>query len=395
MKKFVKILFIFFLSFFLVSGSYADTFKLKRVEAIEDYNNKEIILAFNKLKKLFLQGDREAAFVIGRLLKDGKYSIRDFDQAFEWFEKAAKMCHEQALEYLKVVYLKRGSPLFQPVKYDYLKKKCNDYKIKLANLKSTKSKKKKVSSKNNLRKNKSTFNENLKNSWEKIRPIKNDLKKGGYGSGFAISEKGHFLTNYHVISDCKEVDIYYNRMLGTGKVLASNKKMDTAIVKVDAITPFYLKFDTEKYVVGEELYAAGYPFTTNLIPGSDFSPTLKKGMLINTKVINSNWLLVDIPFASGNSGGPIINKYGLLRGQVTIGVNVKKLIQKNIGEKGIKELFAENIVMNIIISSIKLKVWINNTNIAKIKTGKRNLKFESDEIGKIATKTVGLLECFK
>ena len=35
-----------------------------------------------------------------------------------------------------------------------------------------------------------------------------------WGSGFAISANGHFLTNHHVIKNCIEIDIIYNSMIG-------------------------------------------------------------------------------------------------------------------------------------------------------------------------------------
>ena len=58
-------------------------------------------------------------------------------------------------------------------------------------------------------------------------------------------------------------------MLGKAKVLKTNKSLDVAILKVNALTPFYLNFDDKSYIIGEKLYAAGYPFTLNLVKNKD------------------------------------------------------------------------------------------------------------------------------
>ena len=101
-----------------------------------------------------------------------------------------------------------------------------------------------------------------------------------------------------------------------------------------------------------------------------------------------------MPIASGNSGGPVLGKYGLIRGQITAGYNVEKLIKQTLGKDANKTL-ATNITMNLMISSIKLKKWINSTNITFQYDGKRENKLDSDEIGEIATHTVSAVSCFK
>ena len=121
--------------------------------------------------------------------------------------------------------------------------------------------------------------------------------------------------------------------------------------------------------------------------------TLSKGILANTEMIKSNLLLISVPIASGNSGGPVLGKYGLIRGQITAGYDVEKLIKKSLGKNSGK-ILATNITMNLMISSIKLKNWINDTNIIYKNNGKRSIKFDSDEIGEIATHTVAAIECY-
>ena len=406
MKLIIHIVFI--MSVLLTSHSYSDSFKSKRAEAIKDYNDRKVKLAFKKLETLVKKGDNEAARDMGILLIRGKFG-KDIDKAFDWFEVSAKMCNPRSLEFLKSKYLERGGIYFKPARIEYLKSKCENYKIKNKEFvkKSKekklveKSKKKKLSenkySENINKKNEDVnfvISKNVRNSWKKVRPTRSNLKFIGSGSGFAISQNGHFFLFVHVIKRCGKIHVYYNNMMGIAKLLITNNQMDSAILKVDAITPYHLNFDNKPHKVGEDLYAAGYPFTTDLIfKKAAKNMTLSKGILANTEIIKTNLLLISVPIASGNSGGPVLGKYGLIRGQITAGYDVEKLIKKSLGKDSGKTL-ATNITMNLMISSIKLKSWINDTNIIYKNNGKRNKKFDSDEIGEIATHTVAAIECY-
>ena len=127
MKLLIHVFFI--MSVILTSHSYSDTFKSKRAEAIKDYNDRKVKLAFKKLKTLVKKGDSEAARDMGILLIRGKFG-KDVDKAFDWFEVSAKMCNPRALEFLKSKYLERGGVYFKPARIEYLKSKCENYKIK-------------------------------------------------------------------------------------------------------------------------------------------------------------------------------------------------------------------------------------------------------------------------
>ena len=56
MKFIINILFA--MGVFITTQSYSDTFKSKRLEAVQDYKNGDIKLAFKKLRLLYKKGDR-------------------------------------------------------------------------------------------------------------------------------------------------------------------------------------------------------------------------------------------------------------------------------------------------------------------------------------------------
>ena len=133
---------------------------------------------------------------------------------------------------------------------------------------------------------------------------------------------------------------------------------------------------------------------SNLVKKKRLSaPTLafSSGELVNTELLNSNRLIISIPIAAGNSGGPVIGKYGLVRGQITSGFKLKDGIKKQKLDKHI----AENITYSVMSSSILLKNWINNSNMLSLNVGRRIGKLDSDDIGEIATHTVAYIACYR
>ena len=92
------------MSIFITPQTFADSFKSKRAEAIKNYKNGEVKLAFKKLEALVKKGDSEAARDIGLLFLRGKFV--DIDKAFNWLEISAMMCNSRALDLLKREYLK-------------------------------------------------------------------------------------------------------------------------------------------------------------------------------------------------------------------------------------------------------------------------------------------------
>lgn len=144
-------------------------------------------------------------------------------------------------------------------------------------------------------------------------------KKGGHGSGFAISNDGYLLTNYHVIADeiaGKTADIVV--LLKNGQelpvqVVRYNKMRDIALLKVDYsfIYAFHLAND-KQFKKLSTVYASGTPQSLEL------GQSLTTGLISNERKINNNNLLqLSMSINSGNSGGPLFSENGQLHGVVT------------------------------------------------------------------------------
>ena len=200
------------------------------------------------------------------------------------------------------------------------------------------------------------------------------------------------MTNEHVIDKCDSVRIRYNELYGSAKVINVHESLDAAILKVNALTPYFAKFDNNEYKAGEKLYAAGFPAEDVFNRGMSFS----EGMLTNpetsrSRIKTEGTLLMSVPIASGNSGGPVINKYGAIRGMVVSGWEIDKIRKKLKKDK----IFTSNVTFNMMISGNLLKNWLDKNRINITQKYSLQPKLDSDVIGQMAKRFLGNIECVK
>lgn len=146
----------------------------------------------------------------------------------------------------------------------------------------------------------------------------NKLYSASSGSGFAVSSKGHVVTNFHVIEGCSDIKIHDKGKEILAEVVSFDPNNDIALLRGDfrprAIFPLSRKSPT----LLMDIYVAGHPF------GKDISSSVKvtKGIVSSLTGVSNNYsnLQIDAAVQPGNSGGPIINDKGNV-----IGVAVSKL----------------------------------------------------------------------
>ena len=131
-----------------------------------------------------------------------------------------------------------------------------------------------------------------------------------------------------------------------GTIIGIDKKTDLAVIKISAenLTPADFA-DSDKLVVGQEVYAIGNP------GGSAFSNSLTTGTVsaVN-RVLSSNsyvkYIQTDAAINPGNSGGALVNEYGQV-----IGINTAKLVATDY--EGMGFAIPSNTVKEIINKLIK------------------------------------------
>jgi S1-C subfamily serine protease len=147
----------------------------------------------------------------------------------------------------------------------------------------------------------------------------------GLGSGFYVTSD-LVLTNHHVIDGTKFVEIkLFNGLETTGKVIASDPRLDLALVKVQARGQPMVFYTERSLAQGAEVEALGHP------NGLEFSIT--RGVVSALRELPSQgmpggkkvrFIQTDAAINGGNSGGPL-----LFEGRV-VGVNTRKLVAVNV-----------------------------------------------------------------
>lgn len=142
----------------------------------------------------------------------------------------------------------------------------------------------------------------------------------GEGSAVYVREGGYFLTNYHVIEDCDELEIYLED--GTtyeAFVVGGDAAVDVAVIKVEEeldMTPVPIG-SSSGLRVGEMVCAIGTPLDYLMMYN-----TLSVGYITGLNRYDADLtsqravglIQMDVPINPGNSGGALLNLKGELIG---------------------------------------------------------------------------------
>lgn len=133
---------------------------------------------------------------------------------------------------------------------------------------------------------------------------------GSSGTAFFINKQGNLLTNNHVVEGCKTLSINYDDKEFNAQLIATDKTLDLALLKVKVRPKSFINFSNYNPKKLQKIYVAGYPF------GKGLSDDLKisSGIISSLKGLqdNSNELQIDAAINHGNSGGPIVGEGGEL-----------------------------------------------------------------------------------
>lgn len=151
----------------------------------------------------------------------------------------------------------------------------------------------------------------------------------GTGTGVVITEDGYIVTNAHVIYDSEygaglseNITVHMNDDSSyDAEVIGYDTDCDLAVLKIDATGLTSAEFgDSDSLMLGESVIAIGNPLGFDLMNTvtSGIVSGLNRNITINDKAMNL--IQTDTAINSGNSGGPLINKYGQV-----VGINSSKM----------------------------------------------------------------------
>ena len=176
----------------------------------------------------------------------------------------------------------------------------------------------------------------------------------GVGTGFFVDNKGHIITNFHVVSKSKnKTKILFEHEEIKAKLISYDENLDLALIKIKTKNKDFIKFSNNTPKKAQNILVAGYPY------GKAISDDLKitSGTINSLKGIlnDTSMLQIDATINPGNSGGPIVDKEsGCLVGVATAKLS-KDFTKKNFGEE------SEN--TNFGIKSSQVKDFLDANNV--------------------------------
>lgn len=162
--------------------------------------------------------------------------------------------------------------------------------------------------------------------------------KASYGTGFAVSQDGLVVTNFHVISDAvvkphlNQIYLVDDQQSWPAKILAVDVTQDLAVIKVDQKLSHWLRFAEQAPQKGESIFSIGEPEDLNMaIVTGVYNGELKHGPYAN--------IHMSAPVNSGMSGGPTVNSKGEI-----VGVVVSKLAFSDSVSFSVPARFAKSLI---------------------------------------------------
>jgi len=174
----------------------------------------------------------------------------------------------------------------------------------------------------------------------------------GTGSGFVYDDKGHILTNNHVVNGAGEIKVtFHDGVEASAKVVGTDPKSDVAVIKVDntSYTPLP-RGSSGKLRVGELVMAVGSPFgLSQSVTMGIVSATERNDLGINGNGDTyESFIQTDAPINPGNSGGPMLDMDGRV-----VGINSAIMTRGSGGNDGVGFAIPIDMASNIADKLIK------------------------------------------
>jgi serine protease Do len=158
------------------------------------------------------------------------------------------------------------------------------------------------------------------------------------GSGVIVRSDGQIVTNYHVVEASDEITVVLaDRREFTAKILYSDKRIDMALLKIEAANlPFLELADSDLAEVGDVVLAIGNPFGVGQTVTMGIVSALAR-TAVGISDLNF-FIQTDAAINPGNSGGALVDINGRL-----LGIN-SAIFSKDGGSNGIGFAIPANMV---------------------------------------------------
>lgn len=194
------------------------------------------------------------------------------------------------------------------------------------------------------------------------------------GSGAILDKDGHIVTNNHVVSGAKQIQVTLsNGDIYGAQIVGTDSTTDLAVIKLDNppsdLTPVTFA-DSDNLAQGEAVMAVGNPLgyedtvTTGIVSALNRPVTV---MDEDNSTIVTNAVQIDASINPGNSGGPTFNAAGQViginssiastasnsssAGSIGIGFAIPSNLVKRVSQEIIKNGKAEHVALGVTIQS--------------------------------------------
>ncbi len=156
--------------------------------------------------------------------------------------------------------------------------------------------------------------------------VANDPKKVSTGTGTVVSDMGDILSSWHIVEKATAIGVtFYDGTESDAVVVAKDTEKDLVVLRAkilpDNLMPAVLG-SSGALSVGDDAIVVGNPFgITNSLTAGVISGLRRNFKSPKTGATLTNLIQFDAAVNPGNSGGPLLNRYGEVVGVVTALLN--------------------------------------------------------------------------